>query len=195
MAKEKLPAELQLADQAVNLFDVLAALDRKDYNYYKNLSETQKKGISFYILVQWMSTIKGNKDTQSYYLRSTDYHANKYLFNENVQKHPHLVWLMLCAASPGIGKQFHQWIPQIKDRVSKLKESPKVKEIKEYFKKIYPKVGENDIALISEVYVDSHRKRMYLANKYPSLKYDEIELLGDLITDEDIEQYEKDSGN
>lgn len=195
MAKEKLPAELQLADQAVNLFDVLAALDRKDYNYYKNLSETQKKGISFYILVQWMSTIKGNKDIQSYYLRSTDYHANKYLFNENVQKHPHLVWLMLCAASPGIGKQFHQWIPQIKDRVSKLKESPKVKEIKEYFKKIYPKVGENDIALISEVYVDSHRKRMYLANKYPSLKYDEIELLGDLITDEDIEQYEKDSGN
>jgi len=195
MAKEKLPAELQLADQAVNLFDVLAALDRKDYNYYKNLSETQKKGISFYILVQWMSTIKGNKDTQSYYLRSTDYHANKYLFNENVQKHPHLVWLMLCAASPGIGKQFHQWIPQIKDRVSKLKESPKLKEIKEYFKKIYPKVGENDIALISQVYIDSHRKRMYLANKYPSLKYDEIELLGDLITDEDIEQYEKDSGN
>jgi hypothetical protein len=102
---------------------------------------------------------------------------------------------MLCAASPGIGKQFHQWIPQIKDRVSKLKESPKVKEIKEYFKKIYPKVGENDIALISQVYIDSHRKRMYLANKYPSLKYDEIELLGDLITDEDIEQYEKDSGN
>jgi len=195
MAKEKLPAELQLADQAVNLFDVLAALDRKDYNYYKNLSETQKKGISFYILVQWMSTIKGNKDTQSYYLRSTDYHANKYLFNENVQKHPHLVWLMLCAASPGIGKQFHQWIPQIKDRVSKLKESPKLKEIKEYFKKIYPKVGENDIALISQDYIDSHRKRMYLANKYPSLKYDEIELLGDLITDEDIEQYEKDSGN
>jgi hypothetical protein len=195
MAKEKLSAELQLTDQTVNLFDVLAALDRKDYDYYKNLSEAQKKGISFYMLVQWMSAIKGNKDAQSYYLRSTDYHANKYLFNENVQKHPHLVWLMLCAASPGIGKQFHQWIPQIKDRVSKLKESPKLKEIKEYFKKIYPNFGENDIALISEGYVDSHRKRKYLADLFPALKYDEIELLAELVTDDDIEQYEKDSGN
>jgi hypothetical protein len=36
---------------------------------------------------------------------------------------------------------------------------------------------------------------MYLAKKFPELKFDEIELLSDLTTDEDIKQYEEDWGN
>jgi len=195
MSKKNLPVEHQLENQTVNLFDVLAALDRKDYNYYKNLNESQKKSISFYMLVQWMSAIKGNKDIQSYYLQSTEYHANMYLFNENIQKHPDLVWLMLCAAAPGIGKQFHQWIPHIKDRVSKLHESPKSKDIKEYFKKIYPSYSDSDIELLSNVYVDNHKIKMYLSDKFPTIKYDEIELLSELITDQDIKNYEEALGN
>ena len=190
MSKKTLPTELQLENQTVNLFDVLAALDRKDYSYYKNLNESQKKSINFYMLIQWLSAVKANKEIQSYYLQSTDYHANKYLFNENIQKHPDLVWLMLCAASPGIGKQFHQWIPHIRERVTRLLDSPKQKEIKEYFKKVYTKTNDGDLTLLSEVYVDSHRKKKYLADRFPELKYDEIELLSELITDEDITAYE-----
>jgi len=101
----------------------------------------------------------------------------------------------MCAASPGIGKQFHQWIPHIRERVSKLKESPKHKEIKDYYKKVYPKSSDSDLTLITEVFVDSHKKKMYLANKFPELKFDEIELLSDLITDEDIKEYEEAFGN
>ena len=102
---------------------------------------------------------------------------------------------MLCAASPGLGKQFHQWIPHIKERVTKLKESPKPKEIKDYFKKIYPKSSDSDLNSITEIFVDSHRKKMYIANKFSELKFDEIELLSDLITDKDIEEYERELGN
>jgi hypothetical protein len=102
---------------------------------------------------------------------------------------------MLCAASPGLGKQFHQWIPHIRDRVSKLKESPKTKEIKDYYKKVYPKASDNDLTAISEVFVDNHKKKMYIANTFPELKFDEIELLSELITDKDIEDYEKELGN
>jgi hypothetical protein len=36
---------------------------------------------------------------------------------------------------------------------------------------------------------------MYLADKFPELKFDEIELLSDIITDKDIAKYEEDSGN
>jgi len=36
---------------------------------------------------------------------------------------------------------------------------------------------------------------MYLAEKFPNLKFDEIELLSDIITDQDIKQYEEDCGN
>jgi hypothetical protein len=195
MAKEQVPVDETLPDQDLVLFDVLAAIDRKDYGYYDRLTAAQQKKIVPFVLMHWVSAVKANRDIQRYYVQSTDYHANKHFFNENVQEHPKLLWMMLCASSPGIGKQFHQWVPQIKERVVKLRENAKPKEIKEYFKKIYPKSSDADVALITQVYIETHKKKMYLADKFPTLKYDEIELLSDLITDDDIENYEKAWGN
>jgi hypothetical protein len=195
MAKEKLSADEKFDKQDFDLFDALTAIDKKDYSYYDRLTPEQQKKFVPFMMLHWVSAIKGRGDLQSYYLQSTDYHANKYMFNEAVQKHPKLQWLMLCAASPGIGKQFHQWIPHIRERVSKLKELPKTKEMKDYFKKIYPKSSDSDLTAISAVFVDTQKKKMYLADKFPELKFDEIELLSDIITDQDIAKYEEDSGN
>jgi hypothetical protein len=195
MAKEKLSADEKFTNQDFDLFEALNAIDRKDYSYFDKLTPEQQKKFVPFMLIHWVSAIKGNKDLQSYYLQSTDYHANKYLFNENVMKHPKLQWLMLCAASPGIGKQFHQWIPHIRAGVTKLKDMPKTKEMKEYFKKVYPKSSDSDLTAISAVFVDNQRKKMYLASKFPEMKFDEIELLSEIITDQDIAKYEEDSGN
>jgi len=195
MAKEKVQADEKFENQDFDLFQALIAIDKKDYGYYDRLTVEQQKKFVPFMMLHWVSAVNGNKDIQSYYLQSTDYHANKYLFNENVQKHPKLQWLMLCAASPGVGKQFHQWIPHIKDKVAKLREKPKTKEIKEYYKKIYPRASDSDLTLLSEEYVDEHRKKMYLANKFPTLKFDEIETLSGIIADQDIEDYEQDWGN
>lgn len=195
MARESLSKDEKFENIEFDLFEALAAIDRKDYTYYDRLTPEQQKKFVPFMLIHWVSAIKGSSELQSYYLQSTDYHANKYLFNESVQKNPKLQWLMLCAASPGLGKQFHQWIPHIRDRVTKLKEKPKSKEIKDYFKKIYPKSNDSDLNVITEVFIDSHRKKMYLANRFPELKFDEIELLSELVTDKDIEDYEKELGN
>jgi hypothetical protein len=195
MAKEKVQADEKFENQDFDLFQALIAIDKKDYGYYDRLTVEQQKKFVPFMMLHWVSAVNGGKDIQSYYLQSTDYHANKYLFNENVQKHPKLQWLMLCSASPGVGKQFHQWIPHIKDKVAKLREKPKNKEIKEYYKKIYPRASDSDLTLLSERYVDQHRKKMYLANKFPTLKFDEIETLSGIITDQDIEDYEQDWGN
>ena len=102
---------------------------------------------------------------------------------------------MLCSASPGIGKQFHAWIPQIKQGVAKLKDKAVPKDIKEYFKKIYPSVNTGDLTELTKAFCDQHKRKMYLAVKYPNLKFDEVELLSDIITDSEIEQYEKELGN
>ena len=195
MAKAFIAPDEKFTGQDFDLFDALTAIDKKDYSYYDRLTPEQQKKFVPFMMLHWMSAVKASSDVQSYYLQSTEYHANKYLFNENVQKHPKLQWLMLCAASPGLGKQFHQWIPHIRERVARLLDSPKQKEIKEYFKKIYPKTDDSDLTLLSEVYVDSHRKKKYLADRFPELKYDEIELLSELITDEDITAYEDACGN
>jgi hypothetical protein len=193
--KPQLAQDEKFEKQDFDLFDALVALDKKDYGYYDRLTEEQQKKFVSFMLLQWMSTVKSNPGVQGYYLMSTNHHANIHMFNENVQKHPKLQWLMLCAASPGLGKQFHQWIPNITPSVSKLKTLPKAKELKEYFKKIYPKASDSDLQEFSEEFVKQQKRKMFLAEKFPNLKFDEIEVLNQTVTDEDIRRYEEDSGN
>lgn len=193
--KPAVPVDEKLEDQDLNIFDVLAAIDKKDYGYYDRLSEVQKKKFVPFVIVQWMSAIKASSELQGYYVMNTDYTSNKYLFNEYVSKHPKLQWLMLCSTSPGLGKQFHQWIPNISPKVSKLETAAKLKDIKEYYKKIYPKAGSDDIDAVSEAFVIGHKRKMHLASLFPSMKLTDIETLSEVITDEEIKQYEQDRGN
>jgi hypothetical protein len=167
MAKEKLSADEKFEKIDFDLFEALTAIDKKDYSYYDRLTPEQQKKFVPFMMLHWISAIKGSEGLSRYYVMSTNEYANKYLFNENVIKHPKLQWLMLCSASPGMGKQFHQWIPHIRERISKLKESPKTKEIKDYYKKIYPKSSDSDLNLVTDVFVDNHRKKMYMARATP----------------------------
>lgn len=195
MANKKVNSDEKLQNTDVNLFDVLAALDRKDYNYYDRLTEEQKRKIVPYMLVHWMSAVKSNGNVGQYYLLSTNEHANKHLFNEFVAKHPKVQWLMLCAISPNVGKQFHQYLPNIRERVSKYREAASLSEMKEYYKKIYPNVNDENITLLSKTFVEEQKRKVYLSTVYPHMKLVDIETLNQLITDDDIKRYEADRGN
>lgn len=195
MAKEKLAKDEKFEKVDFDLFDALSALDKKDYGYYDRLTEDQQKKFVPYMMLMWMSAIKASSALSGYYVMNTEYSANKHFFNENVQKHPKLQWLMLCSASPGLGKQFHQWIPHINNSVSKLKSTAKTKDIKEYYAKIYPKTDDKTLQEFAEAFVVEHKRKVYLAEVFPTLKIEDIEVLNQLITDQDIEQYERDRGN
>jgi hypothetical protein len=193
--KPSVSVDEKLENVEFDLFEALNALDKKDYGYYDRLSETQKKKFSPFMMLQWMSMVKGTGEIQRYYAMSTEYHANKYMFNENIQKHPALCWLMLCASSPGIGKQYRQWIPNISLKVSKLETMAKLKEIKDYYTKVYPSANSSDLTEISGEYVHQQNKKFTLAKLYPNLKLSDIEALNEITTDDQIENYLKDLGN
>lgn len=193
--KPATPTDEKFEKQDFDLFKALDALDRKDYNYLDNMTDEQQKKFVPYMMTHWMSAVKSSGAVQGYYVRSVDYYANMHLFNENVQKHPKLQWKMLCAASPGLGKQFHQWIPHLGVKITQLKEAPKVKDVKDYFTKIYPKAGTSDIQSISEAFIEEQKKKVYLAKKFPELKQTDIELLSQLVSDDDIKEYEREFGN
>ena len=195
MARAKTPTDEKFEKQDFNLFEAITAIDKKDYGYYDRLTPEQQRKFVPFMMLHWISVVKGKRELAQYYLQSVDFHANMHLFNENVIKHPKLQWLMLCSASPGNGKQFHAWIPHIKAGVAKLKDKATPKDIKEYYKKIYPGLTAGDLTELATAFCDQHKRKMYLANKYPNLKFDEVELLSDIITDSEIEQYEKELGN
>ena len=193
MAKAKTPTDEKFEKIDFDLFEALAAIDRKDYGYYDRLTEEQKKKFTPFMLIKWTSAIKANSKLQSYYVLATNDFANRHLFNENVIKHPKLQWLMLCTVGLGT-KQFHQWIPQIRDAVSKLKEKPKLDEISEYYTKLYPSTDKALIKEISNTVVKDYSRKQFLAQEFPSMKMDEIEVLNAVISDNDIKRYEEEKG-
>jgi uncharacterized protein (DUF305 family) len=193
--KPTTPKEEKLEKQDFDLFEALAAMDRKDYNYLDSLTEEQQRKFVPYMMTHWMSAIKASGGLGGYYVMSTEYNANKHLFNEYIQKHPKLQWMMLCASSPGMGKQFHQWIPHLSTKVTNLKETPKPKEVKDYYTKIYPKADSESINMISEMFMEEHKKKVYLAKRFPEMKIADIEVLAQTVTDDDIRNYERELGN
>lgn len=195
MAKAKVSADEKFEKIDFDLFEALSALDNKDYGYYDRLTDEQKQKFNPFMLIKWFSYIKGKTEAQQYYVLAGNEFANKHMFNEIVGKHPKLQWLMLCSASPQLGKQFRQWIPQISERVSKLKDNAKLTDIREYYNKIYPKADKELVDEISKLYVTEHKKKVYLAQKFPEMNFDDIEALSNFITEDDIQKYEKEHGN
>lgn len=194
MSKQKLTAEEKFTNIDFPLFDALAALDKKDYDFFDRLTTEQQKGFSPFMLIHWLSTVSGVSDLQRYYLQNTDYSANKYIFHENIIKHNKLQWLMLCAVSPGMGKQFHKWIPHIKRNYTLLLEEVKTKEIHDYFSKVYPNTKKEVLSEISEEFTRIQKRKYKLAQLFPDLKVSDIETLNEIVTNEQISEYEKDCG-
>ena len=193
MAKAKTNKDEKFQNVEFDLFGALKALDKKDYDYYDSLTTEQKKKFAPYMMLMWMSTVTSTKLQKEYVLR-TNKLANLHFFSEGVQKNPKLQWLMLCAASPGKGEQYHKWIPHIREKLSKLQDNVKNDEILEYYKKLYPSIDQKLLNEVVDTHEKVHAKKMFLGQQFPNLKFDEIELLEKLITDKDIEKYKEQNG-
>lgn len=187
--------DLKFDKQDFDLFGALDAIDRKDYGWWDKLSEEQQRKFVPYMLLHWVSTVKVGGVVGSYYVLSTDSAANKHMFNEYVAKHPKLQWLMFCTASPGLGKQWHQWIPHLPASIGQLKAAAKKREVADYFSKVYKGASQDDISLAAEEYTASQNHKYRLAAMHPELKLTDLEVLAGLVTGSELDEYERQAGN
>ena len=193
--KAALAADEKIEKQDFDLFKAIDAIDAKNYDWFATLTDEQRKKFVPYMITHWVSSVKKTGVVGAYYVMSVDANANKYLFDEHIMSHPELQWKMLCAASPGIGKQFHSWIPHLNLKVSQLKEPATKKEVKDYFTKVYAGLKPEVLDDISASYTQSQRHQHTLAKMYPNMKREDIEQLSKIVSEKDIEEYERDSGN
>ena len=195
MAKAKTPSDEKLDKIDFDLFEALTAVDRKDYGYYDRLTDEQRQKFSPYMLVVFLSSVTGKMELQQYHLLSTNEFANKYVFNDQIQDHPKLQWLMLCAAGLGKGKQFHSYITSIKESITSLKEKANIKDIKDYYKKANKNISDHDLEEFSRIFTLVQNKKFELNKRFPDLKLEDIDTLSQLVSDKDIDTYDKDCGN
>ena len=50
----------------------LAGVDLRNYNFYDNLTEGEKKSFSPYILLRYVSNAEGNRDIQEWFVEMTN---------------------------------------------------------------------------------------------------------------------------
>jgi len=145
-----------LSDLPLNT--VLSALDQKDMKFWDRCTTEQQKKIAPFLLNRYMSLVKGNQELAAYYLMATNQRVNTNYFA--LSKHPKLVWQLLCTVSPGMGKQFHQWVGHKKKGAS----SKGLSDIRKQLSVIYPNMKEDELDLMSTITTKKELKELAKAS-------------------------------
>ena len=120
------------------LKDILAAIDMGAKEIWDELSDEERKQVSFYLLNRYVSSVKGQREKAELAVFKTNEYYNKGFFV--LQKHKKLLWQLLCM-SGNTGKiQYHEWIGYKHKKTSN-------KDQKE-LEKIYPNMKQDELQLM-----------------------------------------------
>lgn len=141
MASEKLPIK-----------DILAAVDMGAKTVWDELSDDQKKQVSFWLLNRYVSSINGNREKQELAVFKTNEYYNKN-WNELGTKHPKLQWQLLCQAGNTGRIEFHPWLGL------KQKKDTKNKSVK-LLAKIYPDMKMDEVETLARISTTAEIKQL-----------------------------------
>ena len=129
----------------------LERLDRKDREFFDNLSEEEKKKFSPFLMIRWGASVMGSAELQAYQLISVNERLNKNFFDINTTKHKKFQWLMATTVSPGLGKQYYKWLGHKKETKSK---------VEKLLMEFYPHYGDEEIKLMVEINTKDDLKKL-----------------------------------
>jgi hypothetical protein len=132
-----------MAQQKLPLKDILAAVDMGAKSVWDELSDEERKQISFWLMNRYASSIKGNREKQELAIFKTNEYYNK---NWNVlgTKHPKLQWQLLCQAGNTGKIEFHEWIGM------KQKKSANSKASK-FLQERFPNMKQDEVELLAAI--------------------------------------------
>ena len=124
------------------LKDILAAVDMGAKEIWDELSDEEKKQVSFYLLNRYVSSQKGSRDNQELAVFKTNEYYNKNFFN--LQKHKKFLWQLICMAGNTKNIQYHEWIGH------KKKGRSNSKSVK-FIEKIFPNMKRDEVELLARI--------------------------------------------
>tara|TARA_Y100001937_G_scaffold126518_1_gene195983 strand:+ start:1544 stop:2008 length:465 start_codon:yes stop_codon:yes gene_type:complete len=116
--------------------DIMAAVDRKDYEYYSRLTDEQRKSLNLWMTQRYASSVQG-KYAGHYLVMINEFMNTNW---SDISKHPELQWKLMCLA--GVGKsQFHPFV-----KVPKAKR--KKDKVEEMVREIFPLAKTDEVELL-----------------------------------------------
>ena len=137
----------------LSISNEMVQFDRKNRDFYEELTEEERKKFSPYLMIRWGSSVTGDPMLQAYYLMSTNEKLNKNFFDINTTQHKKFQWLLATTVSPNMGNQRHQWI------APKKKDSSNNKSIK-FLRQFYPEAKDDELELLVKLNDRDDLKRM-----------------------------------
>lgn len=120
----------------------MAAIDKRQYGWYDNLTDEERKGLSMWVLMRYCSSTGSRvNDINEFYLTMTNELVNVY-FND-LRHDPELqLRLMQCV---GIGTdQFHPWIKPMK----KKKSAGVSNKLVSFYEERFPHLNDDELTLM-----------------------------------------------
>jgi hypothetical protein len=128
----------------LSIANEMAQFDQKNRDFYDDLTEEERKKFSPFLMIRYGATVSGSAELQAYYLISCNERLNRNFFDVNTTQHKKLQWLLATTVSPGMGKQFHQWIsPKKKDTGNN--------KVEKLLRELYPNARDDEIALLARL--------------------------------------------
>lgn len=119
----------------------LRAVDTKDYNFYQNLSDEERKEFSPFILMRYSSNIQGDADLQEWFLEMTNECVNKHHWTLS-KNHKGLLWKLFAAVGAGV-TGYHPYLAAGKKE--------KVNKIEKLLAELYPSKKIEDIKILANM--------------------------------------------
>lgn len=146
--------------EKIELKEKLAAVDQNVKELWDAMDADQQKALKseFFILNRYVSNVQGqSREIQEHFVLTVNQYFNK---NWNqLQKHPKLLWLLLCMCNYNGEKVFfHQWLGNKKKDASNNNKRTK------FLAELYPNKKMDEIELMSMLATDKDVKA--LARKY-----------------------------
>ncbi len=145
--------------EKIELKEKISAVDQNVRELWDAMDTEQQKSLKseFFILNRYISNAKSsNTEIQQHFVLTVNEYFNKHW--NILQKHPKLLWLLLCMCSyDGKNQFYHEWIGH------KKKTGTNSKKVK-FLTEIYPNKKIDEIELLSSIATDKEIKD--LARKY-----------------------------
>jgi len=139
--------------EKVELKEKLAAIDQNVRELWDAMDADQQKALKneFFILNRYVSNVQGqNREIQEHFVLTVNEYFNKHW--NSLQKHPKLMWQLLCMCSwNGEKVFFHQWLGNKKRTGSNSK---KMKLLEEF----YPQKKTDELELLASISTDKEIK-------------------------------------
>jgi hypothetical protein len=129
----------------------LNAVDRKNYDFYDNLTEEERKAFSPYILMRYTSSVQGDRDIQEWFLETTNEMINKNHWDLS-KNHKALLWKLFAATGAGI-PCYHPYLAAGKKE--------KVNKIEKLLAELNPAMKISDIKLMAKMMTSEDKEELF----------------------------------